>query len=192
MKKKVLILLAVLLVALIAAIPAFADPPASSGPIVVRFELDGEDGVGFFYADERKGLSVTIGVDVVADCNGTFDADLVSIQEIHVPEDANRIISLLNGDDLTTTVWPFTEFDCGLFTTIEPVATGTSDLVLTDNDLDVGLTPDNVNWNAFGFTAHGLLTAQDGSDVHFNGVERCVWDGNNGATFSCVERINMH
>jgi len=188
MKKKVLILLGVVLVALVAAIPALADPPPSSGPNVVRFE----DTFAVFYSDARKGLSVTIGADVVEDCNGNFEPELVSIQEIRVPEDANRIIGILKGDDLMTTVWPFTDFDCGLFTTEEPVATGTSDLVLTDNDVLVFLTPDNVNWNAFGFTAHGLLTAQDGSDVRFNGVQRCIWDGNNDATFRCVERINVH
>ena len=188
MRKTVLLFVIVLLVALIAAIPALADPPSSSGPNVVRFE----DTFAVFYSDARTGLSVTIGADVVEDCNGNFEPELVSIQEIHVPEDANRIISILHGDDLMTTVWPFTDFNCDLFTTEEPVATGTSDLVLTDNDLLVFLTPDNVNWNAFGFTAHGLLTAQDGSDVHFNGVQRCRWDGNNDATFGCVERINVH
>ena len=188
MKKMLFVLVFVLLAALLAAIPALADPPAASGPNVVRFE----DTFAVFYPDVRNGLSVTIGADVVEDCNGNFDPEVVSIQDIHVPEDANRIIEIIHGDELITEVWPFTDFDCELFTTVDPVGAGTSDLVSTDNDLVVFLTEDNVNWNAFGFTAHGWLTAQDGSEVRFNGVSRCLWDGNDGDTFRCVDRIGLH
>ncbi len=187
MIKKLLLFVLVLLVALIAAIPALADPPPSSGPNVVRY-----DGIVYLHTvDEAKGLSAIVGADIVEFCNSFRGFDLVSIQDIQVPEDANRIVEIAHGDDVTTSIWPFTDFDCGLFTTVEPVATGTTDVVNTDNDLEVFNNPDNVNWNAYGFTAHGRLTAPDGSTMQLNVMSRCVWDGVDSDSGRCASGINM-
>jgi hypothetical protein len=187
MIKKLFLFVVVLLVALVTAIPALADPPPSSGLKVVRY-----DGIVYLHTvDYKNGLSAIVGADIVEFCNTYSGFDLVSIQDIHVPEDANRIVEIAHGDDVTTSVWQFTDFDCGLFTTQEPVATGTTDVVSTDNDLDVYNNPDHVNWNAFGFTAHGLLAAPDGGAKQMNGVSRCVWDGVDSDSGSCVGWINL-
>ena len=114
--------------------------------------------------------------------------DLLSIS---VPEDPNRFNDLVKGS-VQTSVWPFTNFDCAQFTSIAPLATGTAKLVNTDNDLLVFQNPNNVNHNAFGFTAQGRLTRPDGSTAQFNGVNRSVWDGVNGASFKSTVKINLN
>jgi len=114
---------------------------------------------------------------------------LVDLQRIDVPEDANRVNDLLHGDDLTTSVWPFTDFDCGLFLTTTPLATGTVDVRNTDNDFFVFLNPDNKNHNAFGFTAQGKLTSATGKRAHFNVVSRVVFKP--GEFFKAVSKINL-
>jgi hypothetical protein len=187
MIKKLLLLVVVLLVASLAALPAFAGPPASSGMKVVRYK-----GIVYLHVvDVKNGRSAIVGADIVKFCNYEMDFDLVNIQDIHVPEDANRIIEIANGEDVTTSVWPFTDFNCGLFTTQEPVAIGTADFVSTDNDLVVSDNLENVNWNSFGFTAHGLLSAQDGSSVRLNAASRCVWDGVDSDSGLCIGNINL-
>jgi hypothetical protein len=154
----------------------------------VRFE-----GIVYLHTvDYKNGLSAIVGADIVEFCNTFSGFDLVSIQEIDVPEDANRIVQIAHGDGVTTSVWPFTDFDCGMFTTQQPVATGTADFVSTDNDLYVYGNPNNINWNAYGFTAHGLLFAPDGSTMRLNGVSRCVWDGAGiSEAGGCTSRINL-
>ena len=187
MKKTLLLLTLVLVIALVAAIPAFADPAEDSGPIVARYQ-------GIFiahYNDPANGLGAIIGADIREFCSGVVDFDLVNIQDIDVPEDANRIVQIFDDDAITISVWPFPEFDCGLFLSTDPVAAGTAAIVGTDNDLTVFNNPDNVNWNAYGFTAHGSLTAADGSSVRLNTVSRCVWDGVDGDSGHCVGRINL-
>jgi len=82
-------------------------------------------------------------------------------------------------------VWPFTAFDCDLFTTIDPVGTGTVDVRLTDNDVNIFLNPDSYNWNAFGFRAHG----QFGRGIPVVGRQNCLWDGQHDDTFRCVTKI---
>ena len=107
-------------------------------------------------------------------------------------EDANRIMQLIQGTDVRTSVWPFTTFDCSLFQNTPPLAEGFVDLVNTDNDLLVFLNPNNVNHNAFGFTAHGQLNGPNGEQMQFGGVFRSVWDGNDPSTLREVIRINLN
>ena len=70
------------------------------------------------------------------------------------------------------------------------VASGTGKLVNTDNDLFVFLRPHN-NANAFGFTAQGRLTTPGGDRVHYNGVSKLVWDGEDFSTFKVNEHFNL-
>jgi len=185
MHKKLLTIVVVILVAMLAAIPVLADPPASSGLNVVRY-----NGIVYLHAvDYKNGLSTVVGADIVEFCNGNFAFDLVSIQDIYVPEDVNRIIEIAHGKEVTTSVWPFTDFDCGLFTSIEPIATGKTNTVATDNDLFAYAYPDNVNWNAFGFSAQGLLSAPDGSTPRMNAAFRCAWDGVDSGSGMCTGNI---
>ena len=129
--------------------------------------------------------------DPVQFCQGNPAFEIVNIQNVSVPEDANRINQLVQGDDLTTSVWPFTAFDCGLFTTVAPLATGVTDLVTTDNDLLTFLNPDSRNANAFGFMARGRLTLADGRTSQYNGITRCVWDGNDPTSLNCTDQIHL-
>ena len=162
--------------------------PSNSGPIVMRSEV----AFAVFYVDTKAGISAIHGADMVEFCNGVIDFDLVELQRIDVPEDANRLIDIIHGNDVRTSVWPFTTFDCNLFTTVTPLATGTVDLVSTDNDLLVFLNPDNRNANAFGFQAHGKLTGPNGERLNFSGHSRVVWDGNDGNTLKSTDKINLH
>ena len=99
---------------------------------------------------------------------------------------------MIHGDDVLATIWPFTEFDCELFTTIDPIAAGTVDLRGTDNDLFEFLNPDNKNANAFGFVAHGPVYDENGTMMRVNALFRAVWDGTNDESFKAVEKVNMH
>lgn len=176
----------VLAVGLAMGMPAAADPPANSGPIVIRTD----DEAAWFLPEEEAGMSVALGWDPLEFCGGTVEFDVLSLQEISVPEDANRLIDLLKGE-VRTSVWPFIVFDCGLFTTVEPLATGYSDLVSTDNDLRVFLNPDNINANAFGLVAHGALYDADGDRKQFSFMDRLVWDGVDSDSLKFTTKIKL-
>ncbi len=163
-------------------------PPPTSGPIVIRSQTL----FAVFFVDLDKGISASIGADPVEFCSGIIDFDIVELQEISVPEDANRLIDLVKGSNVTASVWPFTTFDCDLFANTTPLATGTVKLVNTDNDLLIFLNPDHKNSNAFGFTAQGRLNRPDGTKASFNAVSKCVWDGDDIASLKCVEKINLN
>ena len=163
-----------------------SNPPAASGPNVIRFN----DDFAVFNIDTRNGLSAVLGADPNEFCNGIVNFDTVSYLEVDVPEDANRISQKLSGH-VQASVWPFTVFDCTLFSTVPPLATGMAKVKGTDNDLFVFLNPDNVNANAFGYNAHGALTDQSGNRRNFNLVFRAVWDGNDPSTFRIVELIQL-
>jgi hypothetical protein len=163
------------------------DAPAESGPYVVRVEAN----VALFYADANAGLSAVLGLDPVDVCNGSFDPDVNHVIIIDVPNDVDRINVLIEAEDVTTSVWPFTTFDCGLFTTTDPLAAGTADLISTDNDF---FGSDNANANAFGFQVHGQLSTDANREaVSFSGHSRCVWDGNDPVTFfQCNDKITLN
>lgn len=115
------------------ALANFSNGPENPGPNVVRGEID----LGLFYADPKAGLLAIHGGDVVEFCEtGSTIFPLFDFQNIISPSDADRTIELIHGDDIPTPVWPFAEFNCALFTTLEPIATGTVDLVM-----DVGSGP---------------------------------------------------
>jgi hypothetical protein len=166
----------------------FTNGPTNPGPNIVRSQ--GIYVIG--WADFQEGISAWAGIDIAQWCRDGTGFDVSDIQDINVPEDANRISELVHGNDVTTSVWPFTGFDCDLFTTVTPLATGTSDFRSTDNDLNTFLNPDSKNANAFGFNAHGKLTDASGSRVNFSGHSRCVWDGVDFDTIKCKDKINVH
>jgi hypothetical protein len=177
-----------LLLAVAAVNVALADPPAQSGMIVAR----GQDNFIAHYSDPSRGLLVTLGGDVIEFCaHGLLTFDLIEVQNIDVPEDANRLIQIFSADEMVIDVWPFTGFDCRAILSTDPLASGTVAITGTDNDLEVYNNPDNVNWNAFGFTARGEVTTADGDSARLNTVHRCVWDGVDGASGQCLYQINL-
>ncbi len=164
----------------------FSNNP-DAGPIIIRTEVV----FAIFHVDLNKGISAIHGGDIVEFCQGNLVFDLSQLQRHFPPGDATRYMDLLHGGDLTTSVWPFTNFDCVAFTSTEPLATGTVDLVNTDNDLLVFLDPDNINANAFGWNAHGPLTDSNGDKKQYSAHSRCVWDGNDVDTLKCTDKINL-
>lgn len=177
------------------ALANFSNGPENPGPIVMR----GEDGLAIWYPDYKAGLSVVHGIDMDELCSGSEDFDLIAYQDIMSPSEVGRIISVMQGDNITTSVWPtvadfFDFFD--IYCEIEPIATGTVRILLTDNDLFGGGFGDGKpNMNAFGLSAHGKLTWTDGGGLaHYNGLSNCVWDGfdTSDARFICKDKINIH
>ncbi|MCZ6756487.1 MAG: hypothetical protein O7E49_14355 [Gemmatimonadetes bacterium] len=161
--------------------------PPASGPFLVR----GQTGFAVFYVDFEDGMLVVLGIDIVQFCTSGAPFDIVAFQNISVPEDANRVNQLIHGDDLTTSVWPLFGFNCGLFTSTAPLASGTSDLISTDNDIFIFNNPDSRNANAFGFRAHGQLTDPSGRRRMFSGHCNVSWDGNDFSRFFFQDKITL-
>ncbi len=165
----------------------FSNGPSDPGPIVMRSQI----GYGVLISDSKRGQSAVFGVDPVQLCLGNAVFDLVDLQRIDVPEDANRVNDIIQGRDMVTSVWPFTGFSCARYTTTAPLATGTADLNNTDNDVFIFLNPDSKNHNAFGWRAHGRLTDASGKMKTLNAHENCLWDGHDPDTFKCENMVNL-
>lgn len=149
----------------------FANAPDFSG-IVSR--SDGP--AAYTFADPATGWRVTFGLDVAEYCAGIIDFDLLYWSDKYLPTD--RLVSL-NKMEARTAVWPFLAFDCALFTTVDPLASGLSTFYYIDNDL---FGSDNPNVNAWGFKATGTLAwTADGTPAQFSFHRRLVWDKDNPA-----------
>lgn len=167
-----------------AAGPAFTfgNGPSESGVV-----LRGETGWALGVTDFESGLQLILGADIVEYCNGIIDFDVVSFMDVWVND--RPLLSKVHGEDVRTTVWPFTDFDCELFTTVDPVASGVSDVINTDNDVfGVG---DGNNGNAWGFSAHGILEyTASGEPAVFSAHERLRY--NNSSGFKYQNKISLH
>lgn len=96
-------------------------PPASSGPIVVRYEGNAT----FLIVDPSTGTGAFFGGDIVALCSGNpAGFDPVSILEIDVPTDANRIAEMVSGDEVRASLWDRVPLSCADVLAAGPVATG--------------------------------------------------------------------
>ena len=138
----------------------FSNAPAESG-IIMR----GERPAAYTWVDVDSGLRLIIGADINEFCSGIINFDLVAFQDAYLPE-GRPILEILQGEDMQTTVWDFLPFDCVLFTSVDPAASGVADLVNTDNDL-FGNAGDR-NANAWTFTAQGTLTLASGADAQLS------------------------
>ncbi len=168
-------------------VDALLKPPAQSGPYVMRYDAI----VAFLFSDAKTGLTATLGVDNALYCSGQFAFDLLPLQEIDSPADVNRFINLQKGD-VQTEIYEGVFLGgnlCDFFSANPLLATGTSSIVLTDNDLLAYLPHDNVNSNAFGIQAHGELTTTTGEIVKFTGISRSVWDGVDPGSFKSSDHI---
>jgi hypothetical protein len=171
-----------------AAVPApsfgIGNAPAASGPNLIRYQGT----FGYIINDPKRGIQALFGLDPADVCG--FDFDLVYIQEITLPnEEVDRIVSVLQGDNIQTSVWDFTGFNCVLYGSETPLATGYSRLINTDNDL-VGFLTDRENANAFGVNAHGQL-----DNGMLNAHERISWDPEPplfDGRFIVTEVVNFH
>lgn len=190
MKKKTFASLFIV-VGLTISAPVISDPPDQSGPIVFRFE-GFTPSIPIWVPDMKRGISASLGIDTIDFCTTfTFDTvEPVSIKNILVPEDPNRVNEQISGYVLAQ-VWPFTVFDCAMFLSVPPLATGYVKVNGTDNDLFVFNNPDNVNHNAFGITAHGDVVDLTGDMRKFSFAYRANWDGNDPTSFNEVFKVQL-
>ena len=158
---------------------AFADPPPFSG-VVVRDEAP----VALTWVDAEAGLRVVVGADLDEFCAGIDNFDLIAFQDVNLP--SGRILSNMSGF-MQTTVWDFLDFDCGLFTTIDPVAAGFANLRGTDNDL-FGSNINNAN--AWTWMVHGTLEDPWGTQLMLSGHVTRVFSNNGG--FKINSQIVLH
>lgn len=155
-------------------------PPANSGPIVVRGEFNGAYyDWWYYYTDWKRGYVAFHGVDIVSWCNETpigysdwFYLDVLP------PAEADLVHEVLKGDDLTTSVWPVAIWDypdaCDYILNYPPIAAGTADVIVTDNDYFAYRNEHNRH-NAYHLSAHGVLYAPDGEAMVFSGGFHGVW-----------------
>lgn len=194
---------------LFVAAPLLAQgPPEFSGPIVVRGEVDGADyDFWYGYVDWKRGYVAFHGVDIVSWCEWEpGDPDPVgyniwSFMNVFppTPDDGGVIHRVLKAEDSATSVWPISILDngfnwwewCPLLLEETPLATGTVDIVETDNDLNAN-SGDHNRKNAYKISAHGVLVAPDGEPMMFNGGFHCVWSGFFADDGFCKEKIVLH
>jgi hypothetical protein len=167
-------------------LPAFAaaDPPAESG-IVIRMDV----GAGAVFYGNNGTRMVIYGVDPIEFCVGVWDPDTWTDQMNLLPHD-EIIVDLFKGDDVRTWVYPFADFDCALILNVPPLATGTSDVVWTDNNLYGEDTNRANSWNV---SAHGVLTDENGEEYVFQHNLHCTWIGyyDDDATTKCHSKIRL-
>ena len=174
------------------AAPLFAQgPPAQSGTHVFRDEAYGW---WWVFTDWRRGYVAVVGRDIVAFCNDEDVASWWTYQDNYAPAEEDLLITNIKGDDVITSVWPVTIWEyadpCEYILNNTPIADGTSDAILTDNDVYAWLYDHNRK-NAYGLSAHGVLTAPDGERMIFNGHFRCVFDADAG-TEKCNVKIVLN
>jgi len=164
-----------------AAAFSITDAPVEAG-IVMR----GETMIAVGWTDLKEGIFVLIGFDPVEYCTGPASFDVIPYQDV-ILRGGRGTLRHLQGEGLTTSVWPFPGFNCALVTTVQPLATGVSDLVNTDNDF---YGDGRSNANAFGFRAHGTLTRTNGADAAFSAHVNYLITANHG--FRANSQISLH
>lgn len=139
-----------------------AEPPASSG-IVSR----GSYNNAWVDVDINSGLLSIIGVDIVQWCTDGAPFDTIYYADKDL-QDGFRLNTSENGY-VQASVWPFTDFDCELFTTMDPLATGMANYRSHDNDLfGPRFCEEKNNMNAFGRRANGTLYSPSGEASQFS------------------------
>jgi hypothetical protein len=151
-----------------------ADAPATSGPLVVRFEGGYPITVTFDLADGL--LAVFIARDGFAGCGEAFTIFRpAQYQEVSNPV-VQDLMNELFRTEAFVTVYPWEGEDievdpCGFLLNTPKVGRGTAQVVRTDNNV-VGAEAQRAN--AFGYTAEGTLTLTGGGEAHFSVFFRSV------------------
>jgi hypothetical protein len=175
---------------------SFANNPFNGNPRIARFS----DRAGYLLIDPTTNLfSVQASGNLQFGCNAPPDFfTFMDVQGIlHNPDDPlfGQINELRLARGVFIAVfqgwadWEAGGFDCDdLFS--RKLAEGVGNFTATDNDVFVFLRENN-NANAFGFVAQGKLERVGGGTAHYNGVSKCVWDGNDFASGKCKDKINF-
>ncbi len=163
---------------------AFADPPTNSG-VVTR----GDFAFATFDVDASAGISSILGADPVEFCSGPFDFDFITFAD-KIVQNGLRLNTIGRGH-VTASVWPFTVFDCDLFLTIPPLATGTAKVVNNDNDLfGNAFCDEKNNINSFGWQGHGTLYSPAGEKRQFSMFFHALFDCDDGS-FDAKTKIKL-
>lgn len=104
----------------------------SSAPTMSGIVVRGEFMFGFTWVDHDAGLRIVVGYDQADACRGAADLEIFSFQNVDVRP--GRRVNGIDGE-VQTSVWGFTDFDCGRFTAEEPIAEGLSTVRGQTNDL---------------------------------------------------------
>lgn len=175
----------------------FMNNPDNPNPRIYRFE----DHFMYFFSDVSNGLRAGHTTLPLSDpgCGAleVFEPlDFQNVEDINEDEFLlSRIHQLFHGEVFIVVRDETQEGDC-----FEDrlVATGMGTVKGTDNDVIAwypyyvtGEFNDRHNANAFGFSAHGVLTAPDGSVYKYNGVHRVVWEDERGLQKE-TSKIKLH
>lgn len=164
---------------------ANAEPPSESG-IVTREDRE----FAVFDVDEKAGISSVLGVDPVAFCSGTGEFEFVSYADKAVQNDLRSV--RVGRGEVTASVWPFTVFDCSLFLTEMPLASGIAKLVDRDNDyFGLERCDEKQNINSFGYQAHGALYNYDGERKQFSMYFHALLDCEDDGSFTFIPRTKI-
>ena len=152
--------------ALLCSGPVSSDPPAATG-VVTREEVE----VAHFWVDFDTELLIVVGADIVEFCDGIIDWDVVYGQYVQPPTDDEWLMEMRKGE-VRAQVFDFVDFDCDLFLTNEPLASGMVQLITTDNDVWQSGKP---NANAWGYMASGFVYTSDDVELALSAVVRYVY-----------------
>lgn len=148
--------------------------PEQSGMYVIRTERIFAD----ILVDTKTGLTLLTGIDYVALCSG--DPNFLEVeptQFVDIPNNAERFIELLQGDQYTTVFDGIFDYSsmllCDFVFNTPVLAEGISRLIHNDND--VFGTVDN-NTNTWNFKLHGRLLNQDNEIKNLSAKFHEVWD----------------
>jgi len=155
------------------------DPPANSGPNVVRYE-DSWGNYWVFVWDYLDNLEATVmvGFDPQAICNGE-PWPSIPIMEVNHPQDQFIVNQLIHAQDVAIYVydgiWPG---GCDFFLENDPLFWGTGNFNSTDNDLYAYIEGnDSPRVNSYGIVCNGQLEDADGNGANVHLVYRAVWPG---------------
>jgi hypothetical protein len=179
---------ALVLLTVVAGGSALADPPAASGT-VIRFD----DVFWYCHVDPDAGLWAYYGISDVESYCATGSPDYVEPSDVQWVLDAsspNVILEMSQGDDLTTGVYeliPGYGCSCDAPNLGSPLATGTVDLIYTDNALfgPVG----TARTNTWGYRTHGSLATATGSAQYSSNWRATLGDPQGVAVF--ITRIRL-
>jgi hypothetical protein len=141
-----------------------------SGALITR----GTEGVAFLVVDQERGLTTVIGPTLAEHTEACTTGQVPErVDFLEVIRPSGGIHLLERGKDVFVTVWSVATFDfCGLLLESPVLATGTAQVVATDNDFnleDPGAAP---GANSFGWRAVGTVITGTGSELHYLAVFR--------------------
>ena len=178
--------------------PLVLQKETGPGAWVIKYENEG----AYWFTDEEAGLVLTLGLaDPWSFCT-EFVGETFKFKDIYLPNsnpDLRRILEQMKGKDITAKIWQVnpwpTDYNsfCTFFNQMnpfEPMASGTASFSIKDNDFLAWAQPNN-NSNAFGYKSNGTLYSQTGQKYKLNLVYNAIWDGDEGANFHEVFKLQL-